>query len=367
VRPHFLAGIAFLLILAPTPVFACKCVMRPQDTVSRQASWDASRRTGVVFEGKVESADLKWTLLTAPIGEVIPADIEVDEPGMQVSFAVLRAYSDVQQKHLQLRTGLGGGDCGFTFEVGEEYLVDAYKNDSGELTTSICSDTDLLENSQDEVAYLRGEPTIPETVETDSSRKEGQICGHLVADNTIKPEDGQVLLFREVSNSPLPSDEASPGGDGSFCFTRVRPGKYFISFSSGPGESPTAFSLFPGVSKLSEATAIEIKAGQQISHLLFKVIARKPYSVSGRISNFNKAQRQAAPKVFLFGSNRLLFACSYQEEVAPDRTFTFPQVLPGKYWAIVDVDSGGTKWLTKKVSVDVEGNIQDLTLELLAN
>ncbi len=63
--------------------------------------------------------------------EVIPADIEEGEPAMQVTFEVLRNYSDADQKHLKITTGFGGGDCGFPFEVGEQYLVDADKDDSG--------------------------------------------------------------------------------------------------------------------------------------------------------------------------------------------------------------------------------------------
>jgi hypothetical protein len=287
-----------------------------------------------------------------------------------VTFEVLRNYGEMDQKHLKLRTGFGGGDCGFPFEVGETYLVDAYKDDSDDLSPGICSQTALLEDSQQELAYLRGDAEIPETAATSFSRRTGQICGHLVLDNAIHPADGEVLLFREGSSSLMPVEGVDPEPDGSFCFKQIRPGKYLIVFENGPQGSPTVFSFFPGVRKSSEAKAIEVDEGQTISHLLFTVVGQKAYTVSGKISDFSKGQRQAQPKVLLLSADRLLLAPSYEQEVVPDGTFSFPQVLPGKYWAIVDVASNSdsnTKWSTRKIEVEVDGNVQDLSLELIAN
>jgi hypothetical protein len=202
-------------------------------------SADALRRTDVVFDGKVGRIDSKWRVINAKVGEIIPADLEADDPGIEVSFDVLRSYSENEKKHLQVRTGLGGGDCGFPFEVGEIYLVDAYKDDSGDLSTGICSQTGLLEDRLLDVAYLRGDPEIPETAARNLPPRTGQLCGHLVLDNTIHPADGEVLLFREGSSSLIPSEGADPVTDGSFCIKDIRPGKYFMVFSSGPEHSPT--------------------------------------------------------------------------------------------------------------------------------
>jgi hypothetical protein len=59
---------------------------------------------------------------------------------------------------LQVVTGAGGGDCGFGFEVGERYLVYASRRESGELTTGICSRTNLLAKAAGDVAFLRSMP-----------------------------------------------------------------------------------------------------------------------------------------------------------------------------------------------------------------
>src|SRR5712664_1472 len=349
-RSSHLVQTALLLSISPVPAFACKCAAPLPDAVPPRLSAEAMRRTDVVFEGKVQSVELKWKLVTAKIGEVIPADIEEGEPRTQVTFEVLRNYSEIEQKHFQVRTGLGGGDCGFPFEVGEKYLVDADKDESGDFSTGICSQTGLLADRQVEVAYLRGDSEIPRTTARSQPRPTAQLCGHLVLDNAISPADGEISLFREGSTSIIPAEGAEPEADGSFCIAGIHPGKYFMVFSNGPERSPTSIVFFPGVAKLSEAKTIEVSAGQEISHLLFTVTPQKTYSVSGNLSNFGSGQHQAKPNVLLFNADRFLLALSYSQEVAADGTFSFPQVLPGKYSAIVAVESSGdTKWSTKKV------------------
>src|SRR5260370_33070493 len=77
---------------------------------------------------------------------------------MEASFEVLRSYRGVDSKHVRVRTGIGGGDCGFNFETNEMYLVFAYKDDSGELSTGICSSTAFIAESQANLAHPPGEP-----------------------------------------------------------------------------------------------------------------------------------------------------------------------------------------------------------------
>jgi len=106
--------------------------------------------------------------------------MEQDSPEMEVSFEVQRSYTGVQSKHVLVSTGIGAGDCGFDFETGRKYLVFAYKGDSGELSTGICSSTALLEESQANLAYLRGEPEVPKSKQVNRASESGAICGHLL-------------------------------------------------------------------------------------------------------------------------------------------------------------------------------------------
>lgn len=369
-RFSFVLFAAFSLPVIGVPVFGCSCVHPPPgaNTAQQLAEW-AARGREAIFEGKVESVDLRWKFVEARIGDLVPADIEREPPEMEVSFEVLRPYRGAEDKRVKVRTGLGGGDCGFDFETSKKYLVFAHQDDSGELSTGICSSTALLEESQSNLAYLRGEPEIPERSQKKMATDRGALCGQLVLDNPARTTDGEILLFRVGDKSLIPSDEIEPGADGSFCTRDLRPGKYVVVFRHGPDESPDLFAFYPGVIKPSEATEVEVAPGETVPRLLFKVPSRQTYTVGGKISAFNKSKRQVEPKVMLLSAaDRFLLALGYSADVATNGTFALLHVLPGKYWAVVMVDSDGTtKWSTRKVEVNVDGDVTDLSLELSAN
>jgi hypothetical protein len=77
----------------------------------------------------------------------------------RVTFVAIERYLNVPElPTLDVSTGAGGGDCGFGFDVGERYLVYAWRSESGELTTGICSRTKLLANAAEDVEFLRSMP-----------------------------------------------------------------------------------------------------------------------------------------------------------------------------------------------------------------
>jgi hypothetical protein len=361
---------ALALSVIGSPVFGCSCRQPPPGTNTAQqlAEWAANGKEAI-FEGKVESVELRWKFLEARAGDLVPADIEQEPPEMEVSFDVSRPYRGAVDKRVKVRTGLGGGDCGFDFETSKKYLVFAYQDDSGQLSTGICSSTALLEESRSNLAYLRGEPEIPESNRKKLATDMGALCGQLVLDNPARMSDGQILLFRIGDKSLVPSDEIEPGADGSFCARDLRPAEYLLLFRDGPDESPDLFAFYPGVIKPSEATHVEVAPGETVSHLLFKVPSRRTYTVSGKISSFNESKRRAKAKAMLLSADDwFLLALGYSADVAEDGTFVVRQVLPGKYWALVTLDSDGTtKWSTRKAEVNVDGDVTRLSLELLAD
>jgi len=74
----------------------------------------------------------------------------------RVSFKVSEIFRGDVGASVIIRTGLGGGDCGYAFEVGSSYLVYAHQVPTGELTTGICSRTRPLSEALDDLTYLRG-------------------------------------------------------------------------------------------------------------------------------------------------------------------------------------------------------------------
>jgi hypothetical protein len=56
---------------------------------------------------------------------------------VRLSVGDVLAGVDGSQKEIEILTGYGGGDCGYQFQVGTEYVVYAYKNSAGRLETGI--------------------------------------------------------------------------------------------------------------------------------------------------------------------------------------------------------------------------------------
>jgi hypothetical protein len=66
-------------------------------------------------------------------------------------------------QEVEVRTGSGGGDCGFRFETGKAYFIYAYRAPDAKLATSICSRTAAIEKAAEDLEYLRSKAGTPET------------------------------------------------------------------------------------------------------------------------------------------------------------------------------------------------------------
>lgn len=164
----------------------------------------------------------------------------------------------------------------------------------------------------------------------------------------------------------MPSGDADIQGDGSFCGEPLDPGEYILLFVAGAEGDPTAISYFPGTTKRRDAEKVEVRAGEHIQNLLIKVPFQPTYSVKGTVSSFAKASLEFGPEVFLLDADQFFTASAYTADVSPDGSFEFARVLPGKYWAVVNVDCpSDARCLTKKVAVDVDSNVSGLSLTLV--
>lgn len=165
----------------------------------------------------------------------------------------------------------------------------------------------------------------------------------------------------------MPSDETELDSSGSFCFSNVESGSYHLAFISRTEDSPVSFALFPGVTKFSAATAITVASGRSRSDLEFEVPPESTFSVRGHVLASNGEALPPGCKVLLLRAEfPLSFLLSYTQDVARDGSFDFLHLLPGKYWALVMVDSDAAPcWLTKKTEIEVNADIDGLWLDLL--
>lgn len=143
-------GLSALFVFSAAPARACKCA--PPVPGSAPPPRITERTTPnphlAAFEGTVVKSELHGDLVDAKEGDLISADLDEATPFMVISFDVSRSYPSNPRKTAEVRTGLGGGDCGYSFEVGKPYLVDAWEDDHAKFVTSICSQTASLEGDQ---------------------------------------------------------------------------------------------------------------------------------------------------------------------------------------------------------------------------
>jgi hypothetical protein len=105
--------------------------------------------------------DAVFTGRVTGIAEPRPADAAAVQPmsfpRKQVKFAISEVLSGLEPslQEITIETGLGGGDCGYGFRTGLEYIVYASRTPGGSLLTGICSPTRRAEEASEDLAYFR--------------------------------------------------------------------------------------------------------------------------------------------------------------------------------------------------------------------
>ena len=75
-------------------------------------------------------------------------------------FTVNKAFHGAEAMEVEVLTGSGGGDCGYGFQLGGQYVVYAYRDNSNRLVTSICSRTRPASDADADLAYFRNLPKV---------------------------------------------------------------------------------------------------------------------------------------------------------------------------------------------------------------
>jgi hypothetical protein len=131
---------AALTVAAANEALACSCMTSGPPC---QAAWSAD----VVFAGTVRAVEqIDHDTLGAPYRSLL------------VRFDVERGFVNAAPGPLEIATGTGGGDCGYTFTRGGRYLVYAWKTSNSRLSTGICSRTRPLDKTEEDLRYLTSMP-----------------------------------------------------------------------------------------------------------------------------------------------------------------------------------------------------------------
>jgi hypothetical protein len=366
--------IALAFLLASTGLaFACSCAPLPPNLNTRRAvaAWQL-RGEQVVFEGRVEHIELKgWPLQPEP-GVTINV-----HPAYLVTFSNSRLYRGAQRKEFIVQTGLGGGDCGYRFKLGELYLVTAGTDDSGGLETGICSGTQPLENAGAALRLLRGEPPSPEDVRDRASEvidrgntepiDYAKVCGKVSFPAGVRPRPVTVRITPKEDELPLLGDTTDTEPDGAFCFEGVDIGKYFIAaIETDPVSTHSRFAgYYPGVPGRSQAAPVEVQTERGVVRADFTVVRQPVYSVRGYLRGV--PQSLAESLQFMLMADQLdEFHALEPVALGPHGVFELSGVPPGHYMAFAfrqNDEDGRMTCLSSVVEMEIHANVDDLKLE----
>ena len=146
-----------LLLAPPGPVWACSCAMPSSPAV---AAGDAA----AVFSGTVTSIVDRgsFNFLDEVLSGLGQPRQSLGGDSRQMTLAVADSWKGVTETPVTIGTDYGDADCGFSFNVGGQYLVYAYDN-QGRLATNMCLRTAELAQAPADLSYLQAWPTLTVT------------------------------------------------------------------------------------------------------------------------------------------------------------------------------------------------------------
>jgi hypothetical protein len=148
--------VTVVILLLVQPGYGCECGGRQSPEVAFQSARS-------VFRGKVTSIRSRASfvfLVTNPRVWFAERDRDAmyrPRYGVVVEFDVIEAWKGDSVRRFVVVTGNGGGDCGFEFVSGQEYVV--YTRGVATQETDICTRTERSVDASVDLAHLRTRPS----------------------------------------------------------------------------------------------------------------------------------------------------------------------------------------------------------------
>jgi hypothetical protein len=119
-----LSAIVFCFFtLTASEIFACSCNLPiGKQSQSKQVKTAYKAATAVFYS------------------EVVSISKKPENFYVTVKFKVEKSWKSLSEEEVIIKTGIGGGDCGYPFEIGTKYLVYAFSYQNS-LGTNICRRT----------------------------------------------------------------------------------------------------------------------------------------------------------------------------------------------------------------------------------
>ena len=363
--------------------FACTCFgSNNAKTMRDAAAWfsEGAHASKFIFEGSVTKQEVRTGSAGMP-GTAMSMTAYGEYRA--VSVHVVKAYRGEAGGDVTVVTGVGGGDCGYDFETGKSYLIYAAKTGPNTFTTNMCTGTSLLEDAGAELRFLRGEaPTADDSMDRYAyylkylPKRTGTMCGRVSKADGSPFAEAQVDVTQIREESLFPRTASDPDlskPDGSFCIRGIYPGRYVLTAKTLDYRHDLRWmAYYPGVALRSEATVLEVKAGDNLKGMNFKASQVSVYTVSFRIEASDGTPLPVeALGVMIDPGYRDGMAYHLQQQRMNDGWFTMGYVPPGHYFVETYLQYGASaqarkqlsKWRMAKQEVEIKADA-DIVLKL---
>ena len=161
--------ILFTLLAHPSRARACSCVadVTIPDNFAQHAAVFTGKAIRVVdnYSPIFSTFDYILYKLGRP-NYFFDQFVRNDEKRLDFSvfFKVLNSWEGLEKTFVEVNTGRGGGDCGYSFAANTEYLIyanHAYGIPDNYWVTGICGRTSELAFAAEDLDYLNTFPTLP--------------------------------------------------------------------------------------------------------------------------------------------------------------------------------------------------------------
>jgi hypothetical protein len=191
------------VLLSPARALACSCI---GEVPLCQSFWQAD----AVFAGEVvafEKIDPKQ-FFSRRVARV----------------RVERVWRGEVAGVVDVSTGAGGGDCGYSFRRGQQYLIYAHKGPQGTLSTNICTPTKLLNKASADLEYFKGLDAP-----SSGARVYGTARFETKGADLVAAKGAAIVLEGQTRSWNALTDDK-----GAFEFTDVPVGDYTIAMEGAP-------------------------------------------------------------------------------------------------------------------------------------
>jgi len=303
---NILFGFTLLVLGHGTMSWACSCIRQTTCGVHRYLDADFF---GEVLSRRVMTSDDRRSF------DSVLFQVRVIE-----SFRGTEKAGDI----VGIRTGFGGGDCGYRFEIGVKYLIDASRNGDG-FITGICSLTAPLQDSEVELRSLHRLAVgqrLPDLVgvlmrgtETDDGKN-------------VTPLSGVTVQAKRVAGGSAQTTATDAAG--SFAFENLPKGTYELILGL-----PTNLSAAYTESAILDedqlpSVSIEGRDGDSAAcHT--RIVVKEAGGISGVVRSSGSAKIDGWVNVDTVTADDKPWNTVGSAIPRPDGKFFLPNLKPGRY------------------------------------